>query len=150
MNRRGGRRPPPHLRIVIPVVQQADEAVPPPLPDGYAAEILNRVVQNLLRDANTVTNSAMNAVKDECAGHGLDIRPEQSAAIRKGVFDMVVGAFRDRLLSGLSDECGPPADIADDAAEPRMDAEHLVEGMPPGDDLMRLFRETLMSEECDP
>jgi hypothetical protein len=144
---RSGRRrhPPAHLRIVIPVVQPVDpEAVPPALPDGYLAEVLNGVVQNLLRDARYVTNASMNAVVDEFAGHGLEPSPEQVAAIRKGVFDVVVGAFRARLLSGLSDECGPPAD---DTSEPPMGAVHLIEGLPPGGDLLRRFRETLMSEE---
>jgi hypothetical protein len=143
------RRPPPHLRIVIPVVQTDDEAVSPPLPDGYAAELLRGVVQNLLRDARYVTNASMNAVVDEFAGHGLEPSPDQVAAIRKGVFDMVVGAFRTRLLSGLADECGLPADAADDTAEPPMGAVHLIEGLPPGDDLMRRFREALMSEESE-
>jgi hypothetical protein len=144
----GRRRPPHHLRIVIPVTQPPDGALPPPLPPGYMAEVLDGVVSNLLRDANTVTGAAMNAVVDEMAGHGLELRPMQFAAIRRAVFAFVVGALRRRLLEGLSDGGGLSADDADDTSEPRM-GEHLVKGMPPAGDLMQLFRETLMSEESD-
>jgi hypothetical protein len=131
---------------VIPVVQEDDGGVPPPLPEGYAEQVIAGVIQNLLRDAHGVTNAVMYAVVDEFGGHGLELSSDQSDRLRKAVFDMVVGALRTRLLVGLYDECGVPDDMRDLG----LGGEHLVEGMPSSHDgLMRQFRETLASEECE-
>jgi hypothetical protein len=98
------RRSPPHLRLVVPVVDDREEQVSPrPQPDGHSGrEVIEWVVGNLIRDAKTVTKAVMFAIGDEFVGHGLDRSLARSDVVRNAVFDIVVHAFHDRLVAGLT------------------------------------------------
>ena len=137
------RSPPPHLRLVEP----DDDA--PGLTPGYAQPIIEKVVANLLRDADHITDAALYALADAIIGHGFELYPEQAVVLRQTLFDMIAGALRARLLAGLSDtDIDDASDgrtrVVDDMSGIADEGEHILLDTQGG--LMERFRAALAED----
>jgi hypothetical protein len=102
------RRPgPPHLRLVPAVppatgtvfssgsVQEENARVP---------DIIEQVMRNLFSDAALITDGAMVAISEEFTRYGLPLHVEDVSVVRDAVFEIAAGAFKQRLLVGLTED----------------------------------------------
>jgi hypothetical protein len=101
------RSRPPHLRLVPAVppaagtvfscrsVQEENARVP---------DIIEQVMRNLFSDAAAITDVAMVAISEEFTRYGLPLHVEDVSVVRDAVFEIAAGAFKRRLLVGLTED----------------------------------------------
>ena len=116
MSRR--RSGPPHLRLVSPVV-----SVPPANgtlfssrsvdEDARVPDIIEQVMRNLFSDAAAITDGAMVAISEEFTRYGLPLHVEDVSVVRDAVFEIAAGAFKQRLLVGLTEDVSSGSEFSE-------------------------------------
>lgn len=76
------------------------------IPDANSVAVLQGVIENLLRDAEILTNQTMDDLAASRRARGIDYVPDECAAIRDAVRDSYVRALTERLINGLTDHGG--------------------------------------------
>jgi hypothetical protein len=84
-------------------VEDRDE-VADEIRDEDVPQIIEQVMRNLVRDAHTITDGAMVAISGEFTRYKLPLDLDDDAVVRDAVFEVVAGAFKKRLLVGLTDD----------------------------------------------
>jgi len=75
-------------------------------PDAHSVAVLRGVTQNLLRDAEFLTDKSMAALGESVRTSGLRYVPEQCVAIRDAVRAAYIRGLTERLISGMNDDPG--------------------------------------------
>jgi hypothetical protein len=123
MSGRGGRRNGkdrrPYLRLVPPVAP-----VPPTTGTCFSSrsvqeenarvpDIIEQVVRNLFSDAAAITDGAMVAISEEFTRYGLPLQVEDVSVVRDAVFEIAAGAFKQRLLVGLTEDVSSGSEFSE-------------------------------------
>lgn len=72
-------------------------------PDAHSVAVLRGVIENLLCDAEILTEKSMAALADCRREAGIGYIPEECLAIRDAVRGSYVRALTERLVAGLYD-----------------------------------------------
>jgi hypothetical protein len=74
--------------------------------DAHSVAVLTGALSNLLRDAEILTDQAMDDLAASRAAEGIPYIPEECRGIRDAVRDMYVRGLTERLVLGLCDDGG--------------------------------------------
>jgi hypothetical protein len=75
-------------------------------PHEHSTAVLRGVAENLLRDAELLTDRSMAALAESRRAAGIPYIPEECTAIRDAVRDWYVRGLADRLITGLTEDVG--------------------------------------------
>lgn len=118
--------PPSHLRLVTAADAPAGDTASEELPAGWGAQIINKLMATMWQTANEVTDRAVDAMRGEVVGIGLDFNESTLSAIRNAVFDTVAAGIYARMHRGFRGS-GRPPDEDDQTGNPDHDAYLYIE-----------------------
>lgn len=126
MKRRRTGPPPSHLRLITSTDMPGDDAASEGLPAGWGAAVINKLMATMWETANQVTDRAMDAMRGEVVGFGLDFNERTLTAIRNAVFDTVAAGIYARMHRGFRGK-GHPSTEDDQTGNPDHDAHLYIE-----------------------
>lgn len=116
-SRRRTGPPPSHLRLVVSADKPAGDAASERLPAGWGEWAVKKLMSNMVATANQVTDRAVDAMRGEIVGFGLDFDAETLTAIRKATFITVATGIYARIERGFHGG-DDPADNDDPVGDP--------------------------------